>query len=70
MQIPQMATFRSNYLFGETFVTRISYGCPKYFLIRFYEDRFYHDDDDYNGNEEEEENGDNVNSDDDDFLKL
>ena len=63
-----MATFRSNYLFGETFVTRISYGCPKYFLITFYEDHFDDDDDeyddDYNGNEEEqEENGDNINSD-------
>ena len=65
-----MATFRSNYLFGETFVTRISYGCPKYFLIRFYEDLFDDEDDDYNRNGEEEENGDNVNSDDDDFLKL
>ena len=72
MQIPQMATFRSNYLFGETFVTRMSYGCPKYFLIRYYGDRFDHDDAfDENENEDGDDvNGDDVDSDDDDLLKL
>ena len=55
---------RSNYFFGDTFVTFVSYGSPKDFIIKCCEDGFDDDDDgdDYDDDGDDDDDG--------DFVKL
>ena len=59
---------RCNYFFGDTFVTFMSYGPPKDFIIKYHEDGFGDDEDDDGDDDGGGDNDDDGH--DDDFVKL